>query len=483
MKFFDYIRFGLKNILRQKARTILTIIAIVIGATSVVLMLTIIFGAKQAAINQIESAGALTQVTVSGYADLSADDVFNSNGHGGTDTTKLTDELLTKVKAIPHVSSGYAVLSPWQLQSAAVTDEAGNKLKFDRVQMAAYVPSKDNESVVSAGRNLQPDDVYSMLIGAQILNVMGLKGKPEEAIGKTLTFGVPGYVGDNVDVPLPPPPSDKPGNNSAQDDYWQNLQKHTSPIKVTVVGVMATGLFDQQTFVPMALARKMMVQNTWQQEQTQPDPQQNQNCGRNGCPQPTPKYTLTKNDQFDQQGYSNFILKADSLDNVDAVAKSVKDMKLGAATAKSVIDQILQVFKMVSILFGAIGGISLIVAAIGVVNTMVMATLERTREIGVMRACGATRAAVRRLFTFEAALLGFWGGVFGTGVGYGLFWGVKYFAGSQLSSNNVPLSVLSIPIWLALTTVAATTLIGMLAGYGPAVRAARMNPVDALRYE
>src|SRR5205807_6323846 len=86
----------------------------------------------------------------------------------------------------------------------------------------------------------------------------------------------------------------------------------------------------------------------------------------------------------------------------------------------SFVDQQLQVFQIVSYVLGGIGGIALAVAAIGVINTMVMAILERTREIGVLRACGATRATIRRLFTIEAGLLGFLGGVFGIVVGFGL---------------------------------------------------------------
>jgi len=115
---------------------------------------------------------------------------------------------------------------------------------------------------------------------------------------------------------------------------------------------------------------------------------------------------------------------------------------------------------------------------------MVMAILERTREIGVMRAVGARRSTVSRLFTFEAALLGFLGGLIGLAVGYGAILAANPFVNHQLQSNNVQSSnIIILPVWLAIGVVALTTVIGLLAGLYPARRAAKLDPVEALHYE
>jgi ABC-type antimicrobial peptide transport system permease subunit len=158
-------------------------------------------------------------------------------------------------------------------------------------------------------------------------------------------------------------------------------------------------------------------------------------------------------------------------------------MKLGVATAQEMIEEFLKIFNVVALVLGAIGAISLFVAAIGVINTMIMATLERTKEIGLLRASGAMRSTVRRLFTFEASLLGMVGGAIGVGVAYGAVILARHFGAEELAKQGIDAAVISIPLWLAFSTVAITTFIGMLAGLLPAIRASRLNPIEALRYE
>ena len=139
---------------------------------------------------------------------------------------------------------------------------------------------------------------------------------------------------------------------------------------------------------------------------------------------------------------------------------------------------------VVGLIIVAIGGIVLFVASLGIINTMIMATYERTREIGILRACGATRKNIRSLFIFEAGILGFLGGIIGLVLSYGLAEIGNTLVNGIASSQGVPITnLISFPLWLIVSVIALTTLIGILAGLIPAIRASHLNPVEALRYE
>jgi len=193
---------------------------------------------------------------------------------------------------------------------------------------------------------------------------------------------------------------------------------------------------------------------------------------------------ISKDDSLARNGYGSILLRVDNTANIDSVGNSVKKLGLGVQTAKDMLDNIEKIFGLIGMIIGAIGGIVLFVAALGIINTMIMATYERTREIGIMRACGATRANIRNLFIFEAGLLGFLGGVIGLILSYGLA-KIGNSIGNQIAlAQNIPINnIISFPPWLVVSVIALTTIIGILAGLIPAIRASRLDPVEALRYE
>ena len=221
----------------------------------------------------------------------------------------------------------------------------------------------------------------------------------------------------------------------------------------------------ENVFFPLPWARGLMT---------------SQHYDMHGAPGTQPTPTLISQNDFDARGYSTFIVRAADASHVDAVAKEIRSLGLGAATARSYIAKQLQMFDILSLLLAGIGVIALSVAALGVINTMVMAILERTRQIGIMRACGATQATVRRLFVFEAACLGFLGGVLGVAAGFGLTRIANVVVNQQLAHNSLRArDIIGLPGWLVLVVVAATTGIGLVAGLYPAHRAARLDPVQA----
>jgi len=127
-----------------------------------------------------------------------------------------------------------------------------------------------------------------------------------------------------------------------------------------------------------------------------------------------------------------------------------------------------------------IAAISLLVGGIGIMNTMYTSVLERTKEIGTMKAVGAKNSDILFIFLFESGLLGLVGGAIGIGIGIGLGEGAEYIASVGLGTN---LLQAVFPWYLILGALLFSFLIGTLSGIFPAMQAAKLKPADALRYE
>ncbi|MDZ4256245.1 MAG: FtsX-like permease family protein, partial [archaeon] len=146
------------------------------------------------------------------------------------------------------------------------------------------------------------------------------------------------------------------------------------------------------------------------------------------------------------------------------------------ATQEQLLGQISQFLGLIQLVLGGIASISLLVGGIGIMNTMIMAVLERTAEIGVMKAVGATNALVLSIFLMEAGFIGAIGGALGVLLGYAL----AFLVGHISTSSGLALNVVADPLLMA-GAILFAMLVGMLSGLIPARRAAMLDPVIALR--
>lgn len=190
-------------------------------------------------------------------------------------------------------------------------------------------------------------------------------------------------------------------------------------------------------------------------------------------------------DLLQMQGYDQIVVRASDLASVPALTAAIEERGLAAQSLEAILDVANQVLSLLQALLGSVGGLALLVAALGVANTMMMAIYERTREIGVLKALGASPREIRALFTVEAALIGLIGGFFGLILGTLLGRLVNWIAHQFLIREGVTgVGQLSIvPPWLAIGALVFAALIGLLAGLYPAARAAKLDPVTALRHE
>ncbi|MCC6602676.1 MAG: ATP-binding cassette domain-containing protein [Anaerolineae bacterium] len=190
-------------------------------------------------------------------------------------------------------------------------------------------------------------------------------------------------------------------------------------------------------------------------------------------------------DILQTRGYDTLTVRATDLGALTAVSTQIEALGLEAQSLEAILNVANQVLALMQALLGSVGGLALLVAALGVANTMMMAIYERTREIGVLKALGASAREIRALFTVEAAMLGLLGGffglIFGTLLGRLVDWIGHRFLIAEGITGIGQLSV--VPPWLAFGSLAFAAFIGIAAGLYPAARAARLDPVAALRHE
>jgi putative ABC transport system permease protein len=190
-----------------------------------------------------------------------------------------------------------------------------------------------------------------------------------------------------------------------------------------------------------------------------------------------------------KEGYSMLLVKADDVKSVVEIAQSITDLGYQAYTPQSTVESINNFFLILQVIFGGVGAIALLVAAIGIANTMTMAILERTREIGIMKAIGAKNKDILSIFLGEAAGIGLVGGIGGVVIGWVAsklinVVAMSYFASQASSGMGSSLTMAtSTPAWLMIFALVFSILVGLLSGLVPAIQAASMIPVNALKYE
>lgn len=435
MKFSDQFRTGWRNLSRQKLRTSLTIFAIVIGAVSVTVMISLVTSAQGFMVSSYEKTGEIKRIIVTGTPDQDYSSAqWNWPDGSGT---RIDESVLKKVAAVPNVESATLYM---QVQSFEYMVVEGQELPTKEIGFYAYTPNGTVQHVMVAGEQLsEATNGKGIVIGSRIASELGFKGREAELVGKKAQF--------RFRTDMAPP------------------EAMRENISATIVGVSST----RTDGIDMDLEWGRDVSRfTWKEN------------GPNGAVE------TRVEDWIERNGYASIFVNVDKRENVKAVQQAIVDLKFNGSVVagEEEVDAQSQAFAIIGYVLGGIGAIALFVAAIGVINTMVMATLERTREIGIMRAIGATKKTVRRLFTVEAGVLGFMGGVFGVALSFVVAMGLNQPLNKQLEENNiVDRNVVVISPQIAIVVIAVTTLIGMLAGRLPARRAANLDPVDALRYE
>ena len=182
--------------------------------------------------------------------------------------------------------------------------------------------------------------------------------------------------------------------------------------------------------------------------------------------------------------YASLTVRAKSPSQVEKIESAIKDMGFSTFSLLDATRNLRIFFTIFDSLLGIFGSLALAVSTLGIINTLVMAILERRREIGVLKALGAADRDVKQLFFAEAGVMGLMGGILGVGMGWLIGRAVTFGTNVYLRRQDLPPAhVFSVPLWLIVGGIVFSVVVSLVAGLYPASRAARLNPVEALRYE
>ena len=438
MRFWDLISLIFSNLNRRKGRVVLTAMGVVIGTAAVVLLVSLASGLQKNATNQLGGIGDLTLITV--YPNYEAEMSFMRSGGGGGPMSSLkmpNNQTIKEIEAIPGVKT---VIARNSLRT-------GGFLRYGKMETYAYVLGVGTDDLAVFEYPVQ-EGVSQLERGTAIIGGWAAKNfySPTLRPGQEMPEQ-PDLLGQQVKLVL-----------SKWTEDGQEVQK-TIPLRI--VGVLAEVRGEQDSALYVRLD-DMTAWNEWAS---------GQRINRN------------------KDGYENLVVKANNVDEVLTIADSINALGYMAVTPQSFVQGINSFFIILQIMFGGVGAIALLVAAIGIANTMTMAILERTREIGLMKAVGASNRDVLTIFLGEAAGIGLIGGIGGIILGWGggqilNVVAVAYLANRAATQGGLPSSfAVSTPAWLPLFALVFATLVGILSGLYPALNAATLQPVSALKYE
>jgi putative ABC transport system permease protein len=194
--------------------------------------------------------------------------------------------------------------------------------------------------------------------------------------------------------------------------------------------------------------------------------------------------SIANNEQLKIDDYSKIKVKVTNQGALNSVRAAIMELGYAVSALSDTIDEANKVFNVVQIVLACFGVVALIVSAIGMFNTMTIALLERTQEIGIMKALGATSADIWNMFLAEAFIIGLLGGLGGIAIGWcggRIFnYGVNMLAGAY---GGAKIDIFFTPVWFIILIIIFSTVVGLLTGFYPARRAAKISPLVALRYK
>ncbi|MCY6353731.1 ABC transporter permease [Clostridium sp. ZS2-4] len=453
MNSIDLIRMGLKNLFRRKLRTFLTTLGIIIGTVSIVVTVSLGVGLKEFSRKQVMQWGNISVIDVRPQYRSG----MMSRGEHRNLLKKADFDKIKKIRDVelicPIMNVNAKLISgrySAQVNILGVKPEYMDKLGYE-IEEGRLLRGGDKLNLVfgnkaalgfvkegaSENYDYYPEDGKEMKPKVKVLkDKMLLSFDPDYGIKKTLAEQM-----------------------EEQADEQTKQKKVIPPHKIKGVGVLKEDFsYDYSVFMSIDELKKLKEEYD--------------------------KKVDSRSKKI--KGYESAKVKIKDVNKVKEAQQKIKDMGYEAYSLADQLSYIEKTTNIIQMVLGGIGAISLLVAAIGITNTMVMAIYERRKEIGVMKVIGASLKDIKKLFLFEATMIGLLGGTFGLIVSFLLSQGINvvgrsFMQGQGQLPEGTALSV--IPLWLALGALGFTTIIGLISGYLPARKAMKLSALEAIKTE
>jgi putative ABC transport system permease protein len=452
MKFTDAVEFALASLRKRRLRTFLTASGVMIGIGALVSMISFGKGMQKNVTAAFKASDLLNMVmiipggpeTPSGGPDRRRP---GTTGGGRADAV-LDDAAVAEISRIPGVRAAYP-----DVNFPALVGLGGEE-EFRIVRVVPAVVAGSKTVGVKWGRAYASDDEKGVIVSRILARRLGATD-PAAAVGKPLRItSVTLDLGQIASLDLGGLLSGK-GLPVARESY-----------EFPIVGVSDSTPFGGEASVveagvlippgPARGIKRLPITSIW--------------------------------DLFRMKGgrlgYSAVNVKIGSFGDLAAVRSRVRELGFTTFALADQFEEITRAFTIMDMVLAAVGMIAIIVAALGIVNTMVMSILERFREIGVMKAVGAGDGDIRRIFFFESGAIGLVGGAAGCILGWATSLLINRIVNFYLSRQGMPyVDYFAFPLWIFLGAVGFSLLVSLVSGIYPARRAARVDPVVALRHD
>ena len=469
MRWSDLLRMSISSLKRRKLRTFLTVLGVVIGTASIVVMISLGLGLQESMYAEVEKNGGTTGITVTGKESSGMYPGGSSDEEG---KKYITDDVIKELRTLGNVKSVEPV---YNLSAIAL------KGRYEgSVELCGMTPEgiqSLNLALEAGGRLPDPGSAQlELLYGNAVLSNFYDKGT-----GKTYWD-----TGEAPDIDLK---NDPLFLILDQDGYYQSQNTNTGGSSGVSEGGAEAGSQGQQ---PPAAPKKYVVKGSgviaggmdnysmdsfkvYCDLDKLREYLKKEFSGRVIPWQPSTK----SGKPYSKFVYSSAKVQADDMENVEELAGTIRSLGYNVETNAEYIDSMKKQFAMVQAVLGGIGAVSLLVAAIGIANTMMMSIYERTKEIGVMKVIGCGLKNIRQLFLLEAAFIGLAGGIIGNILSLTMSVVINMFVSG--GSLGVTGNISFIPVWLLLVSTGFAVLVGTAAGYFPARRAMSLSPLEAIR--